>query len=73
LRGDAVDSATGSGALLTRLLLRQVDAAVGRRFRIANRTQLFTWLPAYNLGTLISTDADDWPRASASPLVVRPR
>jgi transcriptional regulator len=45
---------------------------VGRRFRIADRTQMLTWLAAYNLGTLISTDADGWPRASASPLVVRP-
>jgi transcriptional regulator len=45
---------------------------VGRRFRIADRAQMLTWLAAYNLGTLISTDADCWSRASASPLVVRP-
>jgi transcriptional regulator len=44
---------------------------VGQRFRVADRTQMLTWLAAYNLGTLVSTDADGWPRASASPLVIR--
>jgi len=43
----------------------------GRRFRVADRGQALDWLAVYNLGTLISTGADGWPRASASPLVVR--
>ncbi len=43
----------------------------GRRFRVADRAQALDWLAVYNLGTLISTGADGWPRASASPLVVR--
>jgi predicted FMN-binding regulatory protein PaiB len=44
----------------------------GRRFRIADRTRLLTWLAAINLATLVSTDADGWPRASAAPLVIPP-
>jgi transcriptional regulator len=45
---------------------------VGKSFRIADRPQMLAWLAAYNLGTLIRTDAYGWPRASASPLVIRP-
>jgi transcriptional regulator len=45
---------------------------VGRRFRIADRTQMLARLVAYDLGTLISIGAAGWPRASASPLVIRP-
>ncbi len=32
----------------------RADRAVGRRFRIADRTQMLSWLAAYKLGTLIS-------------------
>ena len=32
----------------------RADDPVGRRFRIADRTQMLSWLAAYKLGTLIS-------------------
>jgi transcriptional regulator len=44
---------------------------VGRRFRVDDRDQQLQWLATYNLGTLISTGADGWPRASTSPLLIR--
>jgi transcriptional regulator len=44
---------------------------VGSRFRVADRAQAYAWLAAHNLGTLISAGDDGWPRASASPLIVR--
>ncbi len=44
---------------------------VGPRFRVTDREQALAWLATYNLGTLITTGADGWPRASASPLIVR--
>jgi transcriptional regulator len=45
---------------------------VGPRFRVDDRVQAFEWLTAHNLGMLITAGADGWPRASASPLILRP-
>ncbi len=44
---------------------------VGRRFRVVDQAQALDWLATYNLGSLISAGADGWPRASASPLIIR--
>jgi transcriptional regulator len=43
---------------------------VGPRFRVTDRAQALAWLAAHNLGTLVTTGADGWPRASTSPLIV---
>jgi transcriptional regulator len=45
---------------------------VGRSFRVTDRSQALEWLATYNLGNLITSGADGWPRMSASPLIVRP-
>jgi transcriptional regulator len=45
---------------------------VGRRFRVADDDHALDLLSRHNLGSVISTGADGWPRASTSPLIIRP-